>query len=247
MLMHGIMLKLLRVLVALPRTRRWLFLTRLRYFRARGKLRTLASAGSFPETVSNNLSSVSTSSHRNLRLFRPLSVIETLSPHSKVLVIGPRNEYDLFLLLTCGFEWDNIEGLDLISYSNKIKLGDMHAMPYPESIWDAVVIGWTLSYSHQPQQAAREIIRVTKNGGLVAVGVTYNTLNEQELKEVFGSTIHDWKLLPERINTVDQILALFGQSVDTVFFRHDSPNKISGGSDTKAPPSYSAVIFSIRK
>ena len=178
--MRSIMLKLLRLLVAIPRTRRWLFLTRLRYFVATGKLRTLDSDGSFQKTVSNNLTSIRVASRRNLKLFRPLSVIETLSPRSKVLVIGPRNEYDLFLMLTCGFEWDNIEGLDLISYSPKIRLGDMHAMPYPESIWDAVVIGWTLSYSHQPQQAAREIIRGTKNGGVGAGRGTNKNPNQQQ-------------------------------------------------------------------
>ena len=246
--MRGIKLKLLRALAALPRTRRWLFRARLRYSLARGKLRTMDSAGAFQMTVSTNLTSLRSAGPRNLRLFRPLSVIETLPSHPKVLVIGPRNEYDLFLMLTCGFEWDNIEGLDLISYSNKIRLGDMHAMPYPDNSWDAVVIGWTLSYSHQPQQAAREIVRVTKNGGLVAVGVTYSTLNEQESIQRFGRSIQDWKLLSERINTVDQILGFFGDNVDTVFFRHDSPNKISSGSQAKGEKaSYSAVIFRVKK
>ncbi|MDP3741676.1 MAG: methyltransferase domain-containing protein [bacterium] len=220
---------------------------RLRYFFARGKLRTLNAAGAFQRTVNHNLSSLYSSSNRNLKLFRPLSVIETLPPHSKVLIIGPRSEYDLFLLHSCGFEWDNIEGLDLISYSEKIRLGDMHAMQYPANSWDAVVLGWTLSYSHKPQQVADEIIRVTKGGGLVGVAVEYCTLNEQEQIERFGYSIQDWKLLPERINTVDQILALFDKNIDTVFFRHDSPNKISSGSDTRAEPSYSGVIFSIRK
>ena len=40
--------------------------------------------------------------------------------------IGPRNEAEIFMLWSYGFKLENIVGLDLISYSPLIDLGDMY-------------------------------------------------------------------------------------------------------------------------
>ena len=88
---------------------------------------------------------------------------------AKVLSIGPRAEGELLNLLAHGFRWRNITGLDMISYSPKIDIGDMHAMPYPDDSFDSVVASRVLGYSESPWRAAAEFVRVTRSGGVIAV------------------------------------------------------------------------------
>src|SRR5689334_25367452 len=95
-----------------------LFRVRYWYFVGiRKQLRTISSEDAFDVTVAHNLRSIRKWSPRMELLIRPLSVIESVSKHAKILVVGPRNEYDLILLAGYGFSFRNIRGLDLISYS----------------------------------------------------------------------------------------------------------------------------------
>ena len=222
---------------------------RIYYCHVKRSLQSTSSEHAFEATVSHNFSGVSGAGERMLRLIRPLSIIESLPRNARVLVIGPRNEYDLLLLLANGFQWENIEGVDLISYSPKIKLADMHSMPYADDSWDAVLCGWTLSYSHNPKKAAEEIVRVTKKNGLIGIGVDYSTLTPEESTALFGYSIEDRNLLTERINSVEQILSLFSPHVGQVFFQHDAPNKVShtAAGGYASISSFAAAIFSVKK
>jgi SAM-dependent methyltransferase len=180
-------------------------------------------------------------------LIRPLSVIESIAKDSKVLVIGPRNEYDLLLLAAYGFSFQHVGGLDLISYSPKIDLGDMHAMLYPDNSWDVVLCGWTLSYSAAPQKAAAEMLRVVRDGGVIGIGVEYSTLSDEDAVTLEGYSIQDRERLPERINSVEQCLNLFRPHVKDIFFHHDAPLKISHTASSYTTPSNVAIIFSVTK
>jgi len=174
-------------------------------------------------------------SERILRLIMPLSVIEDMNEDSKVLSVGCRFEADLLYLAAYGFKLENVRGLDLFSYSPWVDLGNMHSMPYGDNSWDALVFGWVLAYSTEPERAAHEIARVVRSGGLVAIGVTYYPdwlLRKFETEGVdFGVT--------DRIQTTDGMLRLFGDHVDRIFFRHDPTDQTKQGS--------CVVIFSIRK
>jgi len=239
-----------RLLAEDPFARRAIFHgRRIYYCHVKRQLQSTSSEHAFEATVSHNFAGVAGAGDRMLRLIRPLSIIESLPRNARVLVIGPRNEYDLMLLLANGFEWSNIEGVDLISYSPKIKLADMHSMPYADDTWDAVLCGWTLSYSHNPKKAAEEIVRVTKKNGLIGIGVDYSTLTAEQSKALFGYSIEDRGLLAERINSVEQILSLFSPHVDQVFFQHDAPNKVSytEAPGVASPTSFAAAIFSSKK
>jgi SAM-dependent methyltransferase len=229
--------------------RSWVFrLRRLYYMRLRKQLRMIESEDAFKVTVEHNLKYVPFWSPRMELLIRPLSVIESLAKDARILIIGPRNEYDLLLLAAHGFSLGHIRGLDLISYSPWIDLGDMHAMPYADNSWDAVLCGWTLSYSATPNKAAAEILRIVRDGGMVAIGVEYSTLNESDEKALGGYAIQERNRLAERVNSVDQILELFAPHVKEVFFRHDAPLKISHTRDGLAKNcSNVAVVFSVSK
>src|SRR5436305_2998048 len=124
----------IRSLHLVPLYRRAVVAARRVYFvRIRKALRTLQSGDSFDATLPHNLKSLAQYNTRIDLLIKPLSVLEQLDAGSKVLVVGPRNEHDLFTLAAHGFR--NVRGLDLISYSPLIDLGDMHATPYPDDAW----------------------------------------------------------------------------------------------------------------
>lgn len=93
---------------------------------------------------------------------------ELVSPASRFLMIGPRTENEILFLKSLGYT--NVMGLDLISYSPWVALGDMHDMPFADNSFDVVVCGWVISYSKDPDRLAREIARVTRPGGVFALG-----------------------------------------------------------------------------
>ncbi len=221
---------------------------RLRWAIARNRLKTLDSENSVKETIQHNMSSLKDFSNCRIELLiRPLSVIESVREAKSVLLIGPRNENDLLIASTyLDLPLDCVRGLDLISYSNLIDLGDMHQMPYEDNSFDVVICGWTVSYSEHPKQLADEMVRVCKPGGVVAVGLEYGTLDEAGYEKLLGYSL----AVPgvQRINSVKQINDLFGDNIDQVFFSHDAPLKRSHGADgLVAFPSSVASIFSIKK
>ena len=222
-------------------------LRRFYYMDILKKLRTIESKEAFDLTIPHNLRMVSSWLPRMELLIRPLSVIESVAKNSKVLVVGPRNEYDLLLLAAHGFAFPQVRGLDLISYSPKVDLGDMHAMSYPDSSWDVVLCGWTLSYSATPHKAAAEMLRVVRDGGVIGIAVEYSTLSDEDAVALDGYVIQDKNRLPERINNVEQCLQLFRPHVKDIFFCHDAPLKKSHTRFGHTAPSNVAVVFSITK
>lgn len=222
--------------------------TRLRWAMARNQIQTVESDQSVTETIQHNMKSLKDFSNCRIELLiRPLSVLETVRHARSVLLIGPRNENDLLIASTyLDLPLECVRGLDLISYSKQIDLGDMHDMPYEDNSFDVVICGWTMSYSNQPQQLADEMMRVCKPGGVIAVGLEYSTLNEEDYQKLLGYSL----AIPgvQRINSVGAINELFGDSIDSQFFSHDAPLKQSHTADGKVDcPSSVASIFSIFK
>ncbi len=174
-------------------------------------------------------------SDRILKLIRPLSVLDKLGRDAKVIAIGCRYESDLLYLVGYGFDPSKVRGLDMYSYSPWVDPGNMHSMEYPDNTWDAALMGWVLSYSDDPSLAAREVVRVLRNGGVVAIGVTYYARDELRAMEDKGQK---WGI-QNRIQTTDGILAVFGDFVDQVHFRQDAHDLSQSAS--------CLVIFSIKK
>lgn len=191
------------------------------------RLRTHSSEHAFGVTLSHNLKGLHICDDRIKTLILPLVSIERVKPDWKILIIGPRNEHDLLFLNGYGIPWKSMTGLDLISYSSRIKLGDMHAMPFEDNRFDAVIFGWTLSYSATPKKAVDEVIRVLKPGGIAAVGVEYTNLKEDESKSVLGYSIQEYDRLSQRVNSTAAIHALFGKHAGHIYFDHDAPLKRS--------------------
>lgn len=190
-----------------------------------GRLKTSMSKDAFEVTISHNKKGLYQCNDRVNLLVKPLTAIEKINKDSKILVIGPRNEHDLYLLNAQGIKFKNIIGLDLMTYSSRIKIGDMHNMDFPDNSFDAVVFGWTLGYSSNPQKAIDEVIRVCKDKGLVAVGQEYSAMSEEEVIQLLGYNIQENQKLNQRINSTEQIINLFGNRINHVYFNHDAPLK----------------------
>ena len=86
-----------------------------------------------------------------------------------ILILGPRYENEIFIAKAFGFK--NIYALDTFSYSPLVEIGDMHNMNFQDKFFDAVVCGWTISYSKNPLKAFDEIKRVLKKNGTAIFGL----------------------------------------------------------------------------
>jgi Methyltransferase domain len=244
-----------RQLLYVDRIRGFVAYLRYWYFlNVKRQLRTIESQDADSTTVNHNLKGIVPlmNSRRSSILVRPLSVIESVNQESRVLCIGPRTEGELLLLTAYGFQPRNIRGLDLISYSPWIDIGDMHATTYTDSSWDIVISSMVLTYSTTPQKAASEMLRITKSGGIIAISLEFSNINAPETREkllqkhgyVIESTLTKEAVIME---TTKGLLDMFAGYVDTVFFAQDGsispmPNTIKG-----SPSSTVSVIFSIRK
>jgi len=148
--------------------------------------------------------------------------------------------------MASGFSRSRIRGLDLMSYSPLIEVGDMHQTPFEDNRWDAIVCGWTLSYSRNPDLFSKELIRIAKRDCAIAIAVEYASLSYEEAIELDGYSIEDKGF--QRINSVDQILQLFEGHIEHVYFSHDAPLKRHHtGAGLVRNPSSAAVIFTVRK
>lgn len=172
-------------------------------------------------TIKHNMRGMAElSAPRSHILIRPLLSIDFVNRNRKnlrVLSIGPRTEGEIFNLIGYGFKKKNIIGLDLVSYSPLIKVGNLHQMPFDSATFDVVICGWVLGYSDDKVQAAQEILRVTKPGGIVAVGVAYTKRPQEEVERLTGG-------LPgsvEQIRNLETMESLFKERVSETYFKHD--------------------------
>ncbi|MBI1778584.1 MAG: class I SAM-dependent methyltransferase [Proteobacteria bacterium] len=153
--------------------------------------------------------------HRPEVLINPLSSITSvrkLASQLRVLSVGPRTEAEIFVLMLNGFRLENISALDLFSYSPWIEAGDMHAMPYGDQSFDVCVAGWVLTYSTDPKRAAKEILRVTKPGGHIAIGWQYFPADHTYFEQEHPATL---------IESTAQIRELFAEGIKRVIVDSD--------------------------
>jgi SAM-dependent methyltransferase len=154
---------------------------------------------------------------RMLGILPSMQYVRTNLQNLRVLTVGPRSESELFFLVSLGFRPENIRGLDLISYSSSVDLGDMHDMPYGVAQFDIIALSGCLGYSTDNAQVVREVVRVAKDHAIVAVLEEYSPkTNEQLMAE--GSLL---KTKRPRYSTCEDLLKLFEGHIQAVAFRHD--------------------------
>jgi len=151
-------------------------------------------------------------------LLHPVVAIEEVAtnlPTLKTLSIGPRSEGELLLIAGYGFSWPNIRAVDLFSYSPRIDVADMHDLPYADNSFDIIFNGWCLAYSDDQETALKEMVRVLRPGGFIALGQGYDNRDEEQRRDlgyVGGKN---------RKNTIEAVFEPISQHVGKIYFRHD--------------------------
>ncbi len=184
-----------------------------------------ASEGVMPGTVAHNRIQIDEGSYasftRTARLIGPIVALDRpfhLAQKLKVLSIGPLTEMELYHLVGCGFQPENITAIDLISPSPWIDAADMHAMPYADAAFDISISSWVLGYSATPQKAVDEMLRVTKSGGLIAIGCTHEpNFAEVDYKEA------DRKIVGTMFRKVSDLKDLIGGRLSQIHFQAEPP------------------------
>lgn len=151
----------------------------LRYKIRKGRMRTLAAMtdGVGKHTIEHNMGALAGRAafgmgNRMITLLYPLAAVIRDTENPKILIVGPRTEDDLYLAKSLGMR--DVRGLDLFSYSELIDIGDMHATNYAPESFDAVVLGWVISYSTDPARLVHECKRILKPGGYLGFGIESN-------------------------------------------------------------------------
>lgn len=148
--------------------------------------------------------------------------LEKVNSNSRILSIGARTENEILLLYSLGF--NSIEAVDLQSYSPLIQVGDMHKLNFTNGTYDLVICGWTISYSRTPKIAAKEILRVTRSGGIIAIGLEHVPCLRQARLKAIRQKDPLKESFQKRINSCSDIISLFGRpNIRHVYFRHDHP------------------------
>ena len=151
----------------------------------------------------------------------------------KVLSVGPRNEAELLLFSLHGFSLKNIMGIDLFSHSPHIHVMDMHDMDFADDTFDIYYSAFTMAYSQDAKRACAEAIRVTRDGGLIAITNTLRGVSLMAGKET------------EFVPGVEDTLKLFSPNVRHVYFQEESEWQQDQIRDSEKR--YVTVIFSIEK
>ncbi len=143
---------------------------------------------------------------RSSLLIHPFKSLDYLNfKNQKILSIGPRLESEIFNFIKHGFLKNNISAIDIQSYSSLINLGDMLSMPYDDDKFDIIFCGWVLVYTNEIKKAVDEMIRVTKNGGYIAVGISHKP---------------EVKLTKESLNNSYELINYFKPHIKRIIFNH---------------------------
>jgi SAM-dependent methyltransferase len=153
---------------------------------------------------------------RTERLMSIVRCVSELPADAKVLCIGPRNEAELLLLHLYGFRLENVTGVDLFSYSPKIRCMDMHQLEFPDDTFDVVYVAWALTYSGDVSRACSEIARVVKPGGIVAAAIAHSAVDHvvDPTNAPVGTTVD---------GGIPELLGYFEPHVDWVFWQEQAP------------------------
>jgi len=94
---------------------------------------------------------------------------DAVDSKSKVLCVGCRNTAEIEYFRQKGIP--DVMGIDLYSDSPLIRVMDMHDMKFKDSEFDVVYSSHSLEHSKDVSRVIKEIVRVVRPGGVVAIEV----------------------------------------------------------------------------
>ena len=148
---------------------------------------------------------------------RCLNAVKQNAHIMQVATIGCRTEAEIFSLVNAGFNPQNIRGFDLFTNSPFIELGDVTNMNVESEAFDVTICGWVLEFVTELNTAASELLRVTKNGGLIAVGGMHHPISLDRDEYSSRKEHHDRKWYC----SVEGIKDLFDITDNEIVFKSD--------------------------
>ncbi|MCA1959967.1 MAG: class I SAM-dependent methyltransferase [Desulfomonile sp.] len=165
---------------------------------------------------------------RSTVLMDRLCELGTPNLDGAVLCIGPRDTFEIESFKRVGFR--KVLGIDLLSQGPGVLIMDMHRMTFPDDSFDVVYASHSLEHSYDPARVVGEILRVAKEGAILAVEVPIKFTPQGADRFDFGG--------------VDGVHKLFGAHLDRIVWTDEQPpGSPMNGSGTAV----ARTIFVIRK
>jgi SAM-dependent methyltransferase len=218
--------RLLRQVLKIDALRNYYCWARYRWLKKNMRFLPEESGGVGRYTVEHNLRALDQRAGfgmggRMALLLYPLAAALRGREDAKVLIVGPRTEDDLYWARALGM--NNVRGLDLFSYSPWIDIGDIHRTAYADGEFDAVILGWVISYSAQPERLVAECRRIIRPDGYLGFGIESNPA-QRATREV----------KPPRVNALNSAADIAALVQAPTLFIHDP---------ALAVPTDNAVVF----
>lgn len=100
------------------------------------------------------------------------ATVPALGRDSAVLCIGARNEIELDVFLEAGF--GRVSAVDLWSASPRIRVGDMHALPFEDGSFDLIYASHVFEHAYDFPRVVSECMRVIRSPGYLFCAVPVN-------------------------------------------------------------------------
>lgn len=205
----------------------------VRYQLLKKRLRILPEemGGVGKDTIKHNLSALEVragfgmGNRMSILLYPLAAILGRRKQNSKVLIVGPRTEDDIYWARALGIM--DVRGLDLFTYSPWIDLGDIHQTTFSDGEFDAIILGWVISYSKQPEKMVSECKRIIKDGGYLGFGIESNP-------DIRNSGV----VKPPRVNSLNSASDIAALVMEPTVFIHDPALLVSTDN---------AVLFQLSK
>lgn len=124
---------------------------------------------------------------------------------ARVLCVGCRNGLELDAFRAAGL--DDVRGIDIFSQRDDILVMDMHALTFPDDSFDVVYASHSLEHALDPQVVANELLRVARDGAVLAVEVPVRHRGSSADLVVFDG--------------LDELAALFQEALSETLLREE--------------------------
>jgi SAM-dependent methyltransferase len=119
---------------------------------------------------------------------------------ASVLCVGCRNAVELDEFRARGL--GDVVGIDIFSQRDDILVMDMHRMTFPADSFDVVYSSHSLEHAHDPGRVVDEVVRVARDGAVVAVEVPVRHRGSEADRVVFGGLPELESLFASRVGDV---------------------------------------------
>ena len=125
--------------------------------------------------------------------------------NKKILIVGPRNEGEIFNFVSKGFRYENIFCIDLISYTNKIKLMDVNKYLRKFNYkFDLIYLGFVYGYLRKSKSVIDLSYKRLNKDGIIAITneVNRKKINLRYKDKKFNSLVEIQKNFKKKFNNL---------------------------------------------